>query len=246
MTKYFFIAFILFVLYGISNAQSSGFGFSGFFAGYSQQDFSTTAINDYVYNQNIQTDPQNLFSSDQIDFKRLTGYRIGANFFRAQFGNIFITAKGYYQFLRELHDLSAQMPEGLVQENYQLTMNHWGVGLDIGINLFWILDWKIIEGDLTFFNSDFRQEKIINNISQGVNDFISGKNIKGYFLGSGFVLQIIPDYVSIEGTIGYNFITIDKLIDKSGTGISPALSNNSSIDKGEMSTTIQLNVGFPL
>jgi hypothetical protein len=138
------------------------------------------------------------------------------------------------------------MPEGLVQENYQFTMNHWGVGLDIGINLFWILDWKIVEGDLTFFNSDFRQEKLINNISQGVNDFISGKNKKGYFLGSGFVLQIIPDYVSIEGTIGYNFIKIDNLIDKSGTSIPSAISNTSSIDKSEMSTTIQLNVGFPL
>jgi len=246
LNKYFFTAFILFVLYGISNAQSSGFGFSGFFAGYSQQDFSTTAINDYAYKQNLQADPLQLFPSDQIDFKRLTGYRVGANFFRAKFGDVFITAKGYYQFLRELHDLSAQMSEGLVQENYQFTMNHWGVGIDIGINLFWILDWKIVEGDLTFFNSDFTQEKIINNISQGSNNFISGKNKKGYFLGSGLILQIIPDYVSIEGTIGYNFITIDSLIGSSGTGVLSPPSNSPLIEKGGLSTTIQLNVGFPL
>jgi hypothetical protein len=138
------------------------------------------------------------------------------------------------------------MSEGLVQENYQFTMNHWGVGIDIGINLFWILDWKIVEGDLTFFNSDFTQEKIINNISQGSNNFISGKNKKGYFLGSGLILQIIPDYVSIEGTIGYNFITIDSLIGSSGTGVLSPPSNSPLIEKGGLSTTIQLNVGFPL
>jgi hypothetical protein len=247
LIKYIFIAFSLLVFNGILNAQSLGFGFSGFFAGYSQQDYSNTAINDYVYQQNLLSDPQHLFSSDQIDFKQGTGFRIGANFFRAKFGGIFITAKGYYQFLRELHDVSAQMSTGLIQENYQLTMNNWGVGIDFGINLFWILDWKIIEGNLTFFNPNFTQEKIIDNISQGVNNFNPGKNKMGYFLGSGLILQIVPDYVSIEGTVGYNFISLDWMNNSSGFGSIPsALSISPSTQKGGMSTTIQLNVGFPL
>jgi hypothetical protein len=249
LTKYLFIILSLFVFNCISNAQSFGFGclgLSGFYAGYSQQDFSTPAINDYVYQQNTLADPLHAYFTDQIDFKRGTGYRVGVNFFRAKFSGLFISAKGYYQFLRELHDVSAQMPTGLTQEKYQLTMNHWGVGIDFGINLFWILDWKIVEGDLTFFNSDFTREEIINNNSQGVIDFNPGKNKMGYFIGSGLILQIVPDYVSVEGTVGYNFIQIDKMTAGSGLSIPAAPSNSPSIQKGSISVTIQLNVGFPL
>ena len=174
MTKYLFTAFLLFVLIGIINAQSLRFGFSGFFAGYSQDE--------YVFKQNSQP--------DQINFNKATGYRLGANLFRAQFGDLFITTKGYYQFLRQLNSTTSPNYD-LILENYQLKMNHWGVGIDIGIHLFRIFDWKIVEGNLTFFNSDFTQEEIVNNASQGVNSFNPGKNNKGYFLGSGLIIQII-------------------------------------------------------
>jgi len=232
LIKFLFTAFLLFVLIGIINAQSSGFGFSGFFAGYSQDG--------YVFQQN---------SPDQINFNKATGYRIGANIFRAQFGDLFITAKGYYQFLRELNSINSPnelMPAGSTQENYQLKMNHWGVGIDIGIHLFWIFDWKIVEGNLTFFNSDFTQEEIVNNASQGVNSFNSGKNDKGYFLGSGLIIQIIPDYVSIEGTVGYNIIKFDWIMNNSTVNNPSLLSNSTVTEKGGLSTTVQLNVGFPL
>jgi len=245
LNKYIYITFSLILLNGILNAQSVGLGFSGFFAGYSQQDFSSNAINDYVSKQNSAIDPSHLFFTDQINFKQVTGYRIGANIFRANFGDVFITAKGYYQFLRELHNVSAQMSTGFIQENYQLSMNHWGVGIDFGMNLFWIIDWKIVEGNLTFFNSNFSQEEFVNNVSQGVNNFNSGKNKMGYFLGSGLILKIVPDYFSVEGTLGYNFIKIDQISNSSGSTI-PSLSKNPAIEKGGISTTVQINVGFPL
>jgi hypothetical protein len=232
LTKYLFTSFLLFVIIGITNGQSLRFGFSGFFAGYSQDE--------YVFQQNPEVHPF-ITIPNQINFNKATGYRLGANFFRAQFGDLFISAKGYYQFLRQLNS-----NDGLIQENYQLKMNHWGVGIDIGIHLFWIFDWKMVEGNLTFFNSDFTQEEIVNKTSQGVNSFSTGKNNKGYFLGSGLILQIIPDYLSIEGTIGYNFINFDWIMNNS-TVNDPSLPPNSTItEKGGISTTLQLNVGFPL
>jgi hypothetical protein len=236
LTKYLFTAILLIVLIGIINAQSLGFGFSGFFAGYSQDE--------YVFQQNSQVHPF-ISMPDQINFNKTTGYRIGANFFRAQFGDLFITAKGYYQFLRQFNSITAPN-DVLTQENYQLKMNHWGVGIDIGVHLFWIFDWKIVEGNLTFFNSDFTQEEIVNNASQGVNSFNSGKNNKGYFLGSGLIIQIIQDYVSIEGTVGYNIIKFDWIMNNSTVNNPSLLSNSTVTEKGGISTTLQLNVGFPL
>ena len=236
MTKYLFTAFLLFVLIGIINAQSLRFGFSGFFAGYSQDEF--------VFQQNSETHPF-ISMPDQNNFNKATGYRLGANFFRAQFGKIFITAKGYYQFLRELNSIAAPN-DASTQENYQLKMNHWGVGIDIGVHLFWIFDWKIVEGNLTFFNSEFTQEEIVSSASQGVNSFSTGKNNKGYFLGSGLILQIIPDYISIEGTVGYNFINFDWIMNNSTVNNLSPLPNGIITEKGKISTTLQLNVGIPL
>ena len=238
----------VFLLAANANAQPVGFGclgLSGFYAGYSQQSFSTQGINEFVNQQLLILDPTGKIFTDQIEFQKGTGYRIGANFVRVRFGKFFFSAKGYYQFLKETHETTGQFPNVSIRENFQLTMNHWGVGLDLGIKIFSLLDWKIAEGEATFFNAEFTHETFSDNVSQGAVKYNPQKNKFGYFLGTGLILQLIPDYISIEGTGGYNFIVIDNMSNSNIT-IPPVGSDKKAVDKGNFSATIQLNVGFPL
>jgi hypothetical protein len=243
-----FTLICVFFLLANANAQPLGFGclgLSGFYAGYSQESFSTPGVNEFINQQLAALDPDGKLFTDKIEFNKGTGYRIGANFVRARFSNFFFSAKGYYQFLKETHETTGQIQNVSVRENFQLTMNHWGVGLDFGIKIFSLLDWKIAEGEATFFNAEFIQETFFDNVSHGGVKYTPKKNKISYFLGTGVILHLIPDYISVEGTAGYNFITIDNM-NNSDTTFPPVGSDKKAVDKGEFSATIQLNVGFPL
>ena len=65
-------------------------------------------------------------------------------------------------------------------------------------------------------------------------------------LGTGIIVAINKDYVSIEGLAGYTQIVIDNVYNDNGE---PFLNSNYKekfIDSGGFSAVIQLNVGFPL
>ncbi len=247
--KYFLILAILILGFTQSEAQTFGFGclgLSGFYAGYSRQSFEFPGLNQYVNKQiesniNLQSG-----SAEQMKFQILTGYRIGANFFRAKFHSIFISAKGYYQFLKQQQQVSTQIQNSVVRQTYQVTMNHWGVGLDFGTKLFSVIDWKIVEGNVLFFNSDLTQEIFIDEVSQGQVKYSPDNAKVGYFLGTGLILQVVPDYISVEGTAGYNYIKIDKMNNSTTGTIPTATINQNIVDKGNFSVTLQLNIGFPL
>jgi len=244
------IFIIVFAGFGSSlNAQPFGFGclgLSGFYAGFSRQNYQSPGLNDYISQRINILDPAKNFITENIEFKQGTGYRIGANLFRAKWDKFFISAKGYYQFLRESYEVSAQVASVDTREKYQLTMNHWGVGIDLGVPLFGILDWKIAEAHVMFYNSDFIQETFLDNSSQGEIKFQTDKNNIGYFIGTGMILHLIPDYISLEGTVGYNIIQIDKFTNSSGIVVPAVASTKKAVDKGDLSITLQLNVGFPL
>jgi len=244
--KYTILVF-LFIIGSIS-AQPFGFGclgLSGFYAGFSNQLYETKGISEYLNTGIVK---------DNIDFKKGTGYRVGANIFRAKSKYIFVSAKGYYQFLKETHErhivtvgnLTENINSNLAREKYDLSLNHWGVGIDIGIPIFSILDWKVVEGNLTFHNSELNGE-FYNLQGELVNEVkYSPEKIKiGYFVGSGIILHLIPDYVSIEATAGLNFFEIDNLSGENVI-IPSSSSNNKALNKSGFSATLQLNVGFPL
>ncbi len=237
--KIFFIVSLS--LTSITSAQTFGFGclgLSGFYAGYTQQDYKAAGMNEAI--NTLITSSFN----DAIEFKRGTGYRIGANIFRAKFDFLFITAKGYYQFLKEIHEREDAILNG-VNQKFQLSMNHWGVGLDFGIPIFSIIDLKIVEGNVTFYNSELIESYHDQN---GVliieNKYSLDKAKVGYFVGSGLILHLVPDYISVEATAGYSFINIDRFSNSDNYSIPST--DNKAIDKGGFSATVQLNVGFPL
>ena len=241
LIKYFFGTLLLLSVSTTLNAQTFGFGCLGlgaFYAGISQERYDASGVNNYL---NVK-----LFSNQSagaVKFEKGTGYRVGANFIRAKFDKVFISAKGFYQFLKEEHSNSELSGGSNLSSTHTLSLNHWGVGIDFGLNLFWILDWKVIEGDVNFYSGDFTSDYLKDNVFQNEEKYSFDKTKVGYFLGSGLILHIVPDYISLEGTAGYNFVKFENL--KRTDSLGNELFINNALPSGGFSATIQLNVGFP-
>lgn len=238
LSKILFVA----LLFAATSIQAQKFGFgclglSGFYVGMSEHHYKAPGINDYVYIGLA----GNLFAANEkINFNLGSGYRVGANFFRAKWDNVFITAKGYYQFLKEEH--TANSPTQ-VQQKYQLNMNHWGLGLDIGIPVTSFIDWKIVEGGVTFYNAELNEQYFTDNSLSSEAKFSQEKSKPSYFAGTGIIFHIIPDYMSLEGTATYYFLNINEL-QRNITDVGVIKISN-PISKAGWGGTLQLNISFP-
>ena len=247
MKPYFIKLLFVFIYILFSNVeifpQSFGFGclgLSGFYGGYSQQEYKADGINTFV---------QKNYSGSLINntkFEKGTGFRIGANIFRTKLsGDVFLTLKGFFQFLKEEHEISENISSGVLKNKYQLSMNHWGVGVDFGFPLFSILDWKVVEGGVAFYNSDFDYQTILDDNQLTELKVSPDKTQIGYYIGSGVIFHIIRDYISVEGTAAYSFLKIDGMGNEIGINSLEESSQNRAVEKGGFIGTIQLNVGFP-
>lgn len=231
------ISLTLFILISFVDdlkAQSCGFGclgLSGVYGGYTLQEFKAEGINDFINS-----------SSNNFEFKKGEGFRFGTNLFRAQFDDYFITAKGFYQFINEEYKLSSLSP---IEDSYELQHNYWGVGVDFGIPLFNILDWKIVEGGVTFINVELKSNQFINKVQISESKIESKKLDVGYYVGSGIIIHIIRDYISLEGTASYNIYKVDEFMDENGNTVAIEEGKNFIENKG-VTATVQLNLGFPL
>jgi len=240
---YFLILFIILSFASVTQAQSFGFGclgLSGFYGGYSQQEYTADGINLFA---------QQNYSISSVDhdikFQKGTGFRIGANVFRAKFSGVFLTLKGYFQFLKEEHEIVDILPEGVLKNKYQLSMNHWGLGVDFGFPLFSIIDLKLVEGGVTFYDTNFDYQTLLNDNQLTEQKFSPDKLQLGYYVGSGIIIHLIRDYISIEGTVAFSKVRIEKIESDDGSAISSTISQKRAIEKGGLIGTIQLNVGFP-
>jgi hypothetical protein len=241
---------LFFSLYLLSHSQSYsqslGFGCLGLvggYGGYTYQEFQPELLNDYVEQFNeFQVEPLENFGKSE-------GYRFGVNFFRARFSGFFVTAKGFYQQMKESHG-AQRNNRGVIEDfNYELKFQSLGLGLDLGIPIFDRFLWKIVDGAL-LVNSTRFTETLNSRAGTKVKKF-NNKNWKlTYSIGSGFVLDIIKNYISIEGIVGYNIFNVDEMISDDKTNFEDILISNSSnkhfIKSGGISATVQLNIGFPL
>ncbi|MBN2572241.1 MAG: hypothetical protein JXA68_08945 [Ignavibacteriales bacterium] len=213
------------------NSQTFGFGclgLSSFFGGYTFYSYTPDGLNSYISDLF-----ENNIIDDKTEFGNAEGFLIGANFFRAHFSSMFFSAKGYYQFIFERHQYN-NIPEHKIDIN----LNHWGFAFDFGIPIFDFADWKIIEGGIRFVNI-----KLTNSIT--IDSYETNGSRTGLYLGSGIIIHIIKDYISIEGTASYNFLKVDNLQDKNGSKILSS-ENIDFIKSGSLTSTFQLNIGFPL
>lgn len=231
------ILFILVLYFSVNEnikAQSCGFGclgLSGVYGGYTFQEFKADGINSFVS------------TSDNFEFNKGEGFRIGTNLFRAQFDDYFITAKGFFQFINEEYKTSDLLNS--VGEEYQLKHNYWGVGVDFGIPLFSIVDWKIVEGGVTFLNVELKTNQLVNEVQISESKFENKKLDVGYYVASGIIIHIIKDYISLEGTASYNIYKVDEFVDDNGNNVAIE-SGKSFIENKGVTATVQLNLGFPL
>ncbi len=239
--RIYFLPIIIFAFSSLNHAQSFGFGclgLSGFYGGYSQQEYKADGINQFS-----KENYSGFSTGNNIKFQKGTGFRIGANIFRAKFDDVFITFKGFFQFLKEEHEIVDDVSQGILKNKYKLSMNHWGLGLDFGFPLFSFIDLKLIEGGVAFYNSDFEYQSMLDDTQQIEKKYSPEKVQLGYYVGSGLILHLIKDYISIEGTAAFVSIKIDKmLID---TEDKTPMNSLKAIEKGGFIGTVQLNVGFP-
>jgi len=253
MKKLFYsILIVSFILFG-KNIQSQTFGFGclgfvGGYGGYTYQQFDATGLNEFI--RQFNDVKASTLQSDLKEFKYTSGYRVGINIFRASFeGGFMVTAKGYYQSLGKKNEVTENIPEGTTNYSFDLDLKNWAIGFDVGINLTAGISWKILDGAL-----HFNKVKLTNTVNTPgdteIHKFISDENVFGYSVGTGLIVYIVEDYISIEGLAGYTGLTIDNMKLEEGTPFPPEPYNNQEnvnfIDSGGFTAVVQLNVGFPL
>jgi hypothetical protein len=236
---------ILFLIFTSQiHSQTFGFGCLGFvggYGGYTYQQIDAKGLNTFVQSFNETR------NSSIADFKYATGYRVGINFFRAKFNNgMIVTAKGYYQSLGKKNKATDETLNGMNDYSFDLDLKNWGVGLDLGVDLFKGLSWKVIDGAVHFNNVKLTTTENTPGNSE-INEYKSDGNVLSYSVGTGLIFSIVQDYISIEGLAGYTSLKIEEMKNNLGTPLTVANRESQNIiDSGGFTAVIQLNVGFPL
>lgn len=230
--------------------QSFGFGCLGFvggFGAFTYQQYNANGLNRYVANFN--TTYSEYLDNEMGEFTKATGYRLGVNVFRAKFSGLFFTAKGFYQQLLEDHSARVYQTAIGIDYEYDLKIKSWGIGADIGIPVTDFLSWKILDGSILVNSARFT-ETINSSQGTAVKKYVNDETEIGYSLGTGFIIEIIKNYISIEGSASYTQLTIDKMVNEDGSGNLNFNSRSSSeenfISGGGFNAVVQLNLGFPL
>ncbi len=235
--------FILAALTSTNYSQTCGFGclgLSGVFGGYTNQLYSAKGVEDLT--TQFRTDFG--FTSKNIEFQKAEGFKIGANIFRADFTNYFFTAKAFYQFLKEEKSIFSELNNLPTEERYSINLNHWGIGLDFGIPLLSFIDFKVVEGGITFFNSRYQGEILEAGKEKDKIEYDNFKTDIGYYVGTGLIIHLIRDYVTVEGTAFYHQFEIKKMIPFRNSADIQIY--DSFIDKSGFGATVQMNFGIPL
>lgn len=243
----FYISFLILIFASRLEAQSFGFGCLGFvggFAGFTYQNYAPTGLNEFVTKFNSANSSSVTQSLDTFGQSR--GFRAGINLFRANFSGFILTAKGFYQSLSESHDAIQESSDGISNSSYSLKLKTLGVGIDLGVSVSDILSWKVLDGSINF--NDAALTESINSPGSSSEIIYKSPDTKiGYTIGSGFILDIISEYVTVEGLAAYSFFKFDKLqSDDQNKIIFNSDNSTDIIEAGGFSAVIQLNVGFSL
>jgi len=251
--NFFYTVIVIFVvLFNTNiNSQTFGFGCLGFFSGYggvAYQSYKAEGLNQFVkYFNELNS---STLDEPLQEYYGAFGYRVGVNFFRATWESGFIlTAKGYYQSLSRTRETSESSIEGNTNYMFELDLKNWALGVDFGYSITSFLSWKIVDGSVNFNNVSLTNT--INSPSgTDVSKYKSESGVLGYSVGTGIIISLVKDYISLEGFAGYTGLTIEKLNYEEGN---PSLlnvlneeENINFIESGGFTGVIQVNLGFPL
>ncbi len=249
-----FLIFFLVLTIGFAktiSAQSFGFGCLGLiggYAGYSYQVYKPTGLNNYI--QNFNEARGDSLSTPMSKFGYSQGYRLGMNFFRADFQGLIVTAKGFYQLLTEKHSALVSSNFGNTSTTYKLNIKSWGVGIDLGTTLSDAVSWKVIDAALLFNSAKLNSTTNSPGPSTKVLDYNNSSSQMGYSIGTGLIISVIDQYVTLEGLIGYSDFSFDEMQTSENVKLTYNEKTNSTmknfIEVGGFNAVIQLNLGFPL
>ncbi len=233
------------------NAQTFGFGCLGLvggYGGYSYQVYNPKGLNDYVNSFNALY--KDSLSSALGNFGKARGYRVGINLFRADIKGFILTTKGFYQYLIEKNSTDIISSNGKSTVIYEVDLKNWGVGIDLGTSISGALSWKVIDAAVLFNYATFTNTLNSPGPTTIVVKYNNEKSTLGYTIGTGFILAVIDQYISIEGTAGYTVFSIDKMKADDGTELTSSVSSTEPmrnfISSGGFNAVVQLNIGFPL
>jgi hypothetical protein len=249
-TVLFFILIATVVFQGSSYSQAFGFGCLGFvggYGGYAYQKYNPAGLNSYV--KAFNDEYKGSLSSPMNSFGTETGYRVGINFFRANIRGFILTTKGFYQYLTEKNSATMNAAEGSSNAIFELDLRSYGLGLDLGTSITDALSWKVVDAALLYNMAAFTDTRNSPGPTTNVLSYNNEKYLLGYSVGTGFILEIIDQYISLEGVAGYTAFSIDRM--KSNDGPMPAAENSTQpmsnfVAWGGFNAVVQLNIGFPL
>jgi len=250
--KRIFFLLLVFNTYPLLNAQTFGFGCLGFVGGYGgfvYQEFDASGLNEYITNFN-----QTEFVNTPItEFSKETGFRVGLNLFRATFQKGFmITAKGFYQSLASTNNGSVGASGSENNFSMKLNLQNWAIGFDVGWEFTRLVSWKIVDGSLNFNYITLTETTDLPGETT-VQKYKSDSGVLGYSIGTGIIISLLKDYISLEGSAGYTYLSIANIYNENGTPLLNPVSvnnseyiNNDFLNGGGFTAVVQLNVGFPL
>lgn len=246
-----FLVLLFIVINCKLSAQAFGFGCLGFvggYGGYSYQKFQPGTLNDYIDNFNLGYNDS--LKSPLGKFGKADGYRLGLNFFRAKYKGFIITAKGFYQNLTEKNTATEYLAGGTGNTTLDLEIINWALGIDLGTEIIGGLSWKVVDAAILFNTAKFTSTQNLPNAVTIVDQYKSENTSIGYTIGTGFILEVVEEYVSLEGVAAYTQFSIDEMKTNDGKYFAgtadKVLSGKKFIEKGGFNAVIQLNVGLPL
>lgn len=225
------------------SAQTCGFGclgLGGFYAGYSVEKFDAPGLNEFV--TLINSSRTSTVVEPLKKFGQAKGFRLGANIFRTKSEGFLFSVKGYYQFMKEDQKLVESVDNKNVTTDYSLNLNYWGVGVDLGFTLFSIIDWKVVDAQVTFHSLTLDTQRNPSPAGFTPDQYTNADRSIGYSVGSGLIFRLVGHYISLETTAGYNNFSVDEVKDQN----EKLLNMKNIVNKGGFYGTVQLNVGIPL
>ena len=246
-TIFIFIAIVSINLH----AQDFGFGCLGLvggFAGYGIQTYHTKGINARI-------DFFNAFHKDSLvsplkNFGQSAGYRFGINFYDQKFSGFNLSFRGFYQNLSEKNKVIIKSGSIEIAKTFETKITSFGLGVDFGTHITEMLNWKILKTSIVFSQGSFIESEDRPGLLTVKDDYKSTKTNVGYAISTGFVVYLIGNYISLEGSAGYNLFRFEQLKKDDGTLLTVNEQSSQpmpvAIDNGGLAGIIQLNFNFPL
>ncbi len=221
-------------------------GFVGGFAGYEFHQVEAPGLNRYVANLNqrlMDTTGQSFAPFDMIK-----GFRFGINFLRQDIAGVRFTLKGFYHTLSQKTEYEYEGQDEVFKNSLQLDRNNFGLGIDLGMSLFPLVSWKIVDAALVFTNISLK--KTLNGSNYSINEkYKAVENKIGYSIGSGIIIHIIGDYVTLEGMAAYSKYSVAELKNAAGGYFTDGEGSGEVvtdfITAGGFNAAVQMNIGFP-